>query len=308
MAKEQFSYPETVPLFRTLEDISQRSGVSRAQAFENTLQSNVCCLAAETMEPEYLDAIKDHTEGPVGKRGVDLMAKFFGQLIESMSRTDKDLLGDLFQSSISYGEHGLFLTPEQISTLMAKLTINDLDEGEDGRPLRIHDPCGGTGRMLLAASVENPRAELVGMDVDPRCALIMDINFGLRGKYGWVICGNSLSREVRFVHRIGSFFHEGPNGRRRGVVRAIPPEQCPVLPEITQATRTDLFDRVGDSTIDPQELEANSFAIIEVPQWFARLEPKLAALDRDEPAVVEERSEQVTRRPEDPPPKQQELF
>ena len=123
MPKEQFLYPETRPLLATLEDISHTSGVSRAQAFENTLQAIVCAGAAETMEPDYFEAIKDHTKGPVGKRGVDLMGKFMGQLINAMSRTNQDILGDLFQSSISYGENGLFLTPEDVCTLMAKMTV-----------------------------------------------------------------------------------------------------------------------------------------------------------------------------------------
>jgi len=48
--------------------------------------------------------------------------------------------------------------------------------------------------------------------------------------------------------------------------------------------------------------------IIDVPQWLSRLEPKLAAADRDEPAVVEERSERVRPSPDDPPAKQQRLF
>ena len=48
--------------------------------------------------------------------------------------------------------------------------------------------------------------------------------------------------------------------------------------------------------------------IIEVPEWLARLEPRLAALERDEPAVNAEPSEPETPKTDDPPAKQQELF
>lgn len=49
-------------------------------------------------------------------------------------------------------------------------------------------------------------------------------------------------------------------------------------------------------------------SIIEVPQWLARLEPKLAAFDGDELAEGKEQSETLRPNPDDPPPKQQELF
>lgn len=84
------------------------------------------------------------------------------------------------------------------------------------RPIYVHDCCCGTGRMLLAASDVNPHVELVGQDIDSRRAKITAINMGLRGRYGWVVCGNALSGEKQFAYRIGSFFHESPNGHQRG--------------------------------------------------------------------------------------------
>ena len=98
--------------------------------------------------------------------------------------------------------------------------------------------------MLLAASAVNPRAELVGVDIDARCAKITAVNLGLRSKYGWVICGNSLSGQMQFAYRIGHFYHEGPNGRRRGVIRDVPPEETPVPVIATRLRResADLFE------------------------------------------------------------------
>ena len=209
MAKEFFAHSDTRQLFNTVEDISRRSGVSRGQAFEDLLRASTAALAAETMEPEYFDAIKAHTDGPKGKRGVDLFPVFLGQLVDAMSRTDADVLGDLFQGSISYGENGLYLTPQAIARLLAQMTVDPAQRTADGNVPVICDPCCGTGILLTEAGKANPHAELVGQDIDARCARITAINLGLRGKYGWVICGNSLSREVQFVYRIGSFFHEG---------------------------------------------------------------------------------------------------
>ena len=114
MAKEFFAFPDTRQFFNTLEDISHRSGVSRGKAFEDVIRASVAALAAETMEPEYFEAIKAHTVGDKGKRGVDLIPKFFAQAVDAMSHRDNDVLGDLFQGAVSYGENGLYLTPQAV--------------------------------------------------------------------------------------------------------------------------------------------------------------------------------------------------
>ncbi|MFH1300061.1 MAG: N-6 DNA methylase, partial [Planctomycetota bacterium] len=280
MAKEQFFYSHTRQLFSTLESVSQRSGVSRGKAFEDLLQACVAALAAETMEPAYFEAIKAHLEGSQGKRGVDLFPKFLAQLIEGMSKQDQDLLGDLFEGSISYGEKGQFLTPESVSQLLANLTIDAEGKADDNQTQTINDPCCGTGRMLLKAGEINPKAELVGQDIDARCVRITALNLGLRGKYGYVICGNSLTLESKFSYRIGSFYHESSNGRRRGVIRNIPLEQAPVpfVSDKTRKTTQDLFAHEAEAPIIVKEQEVPQ-NIIEVPQWLFRLEQRMDNVD-----------------------------
>ncbi|MEX1096282.1 MAG: N-6 DNA methylase [Planctomycetales bacterium] len=275
MAKEFFAHTETRQLFQTVEDVCRRSSVSRGQAFEDLLRASVAALAAETMEEDYLDAIKAHTAGAKGKRGVDLFPEFFAQLVEAMNGNDADILGDLFQGAISYGENGLYLTPPAVSRLMAALTVGPEVSDPDGAAPLIHDPCCGTGILLMDAGQASPRAELVGQDIDPRCARITSINLGLRGKYGWVICGNTLSREVQFVYRIANFFHEGPNGRRRGVIRQVPAEACPLLPEIMRGTRQDVRERLESTTEPAAPAESMPPRIIEVPQWLWWLEQRM---------------------------------
>ncbi len=231
------------------------------------------------MEPEYLDAIKDHIKGEPGKRSVDLFAKFFAQTVNAISETDHDVLGDLFQTSISHGENAFFMTPQPIAELMSTLSLGP-DTNAEQEPTSISDPCCGTGIMLIEAGKQHENAELVGQDVDARCARVSAINLGLRGKYGWIICGNSLSRDVRFVYRIGSFFHEGPNGRRRGVIREVPPEQCPVLPELSQQTRQDLFETLEQS--DDSKPQNINLGVLEVPRWLYRLERQLVSSPTNE--------------------------
>jgi len=310
MAKEHFFHSATQPLFKKLEQLAQRSGVSRGQAFEDWLIAMTAALAAETMEDEYMSMIERHKKGKKGQRGADLMAEMFGSLIEAMSREESDILGDLFQGAVSYGENSLYVTPASVAALMSQLAMESIDDNEGDRdPPLISDPCCGTGMLLLEAAKRSPDSELCGQDIDPRCVKITSINLGLRGCYGWVVCGNTLSCETQFAYRVGSFFNETPNGLRRGVIRDVAPEETPV-PVIARRMRnetTDLFNAEKEDV----EPEIKLPTIIEVPQWLARLEPKLAALERDETAVEQEPSEPIQQRADDtsrPPQQQRELF
>jgi type I restriction-modification system DNA methylase subunit len=140
IAREQFSQPAAESLFKKLEQLSHRSGVSRGVAFEDWLTAMVCALAAETKEGEYLAMIERHKEGKAGKRGCDLMGQMFGELVNAMSESEADILGDLFQGAITYGEAGQYFTPESITKLLAQMSIDPDARPENGRPILINDP------------------------------------------------------------------------------------------------------------------------------------------------------------------------
>ena len=91
LAKESFSYPETTSLFKQLEEVSRRSSVSRAQAFEDFLHVTVCALGHPRMEDEYLQTVERHKDGGKGKRGIDTLVKMFANLINITTETDIDL-------------------------------------------------------------------------------------------------------------------------------------------------------------------------------------------------------------------------
>ncbi|QDT64075.1 N-6 DNA methylase [Calycomorphotria hydatis] len=274
----------------------------------------MAALGAETMEAEYFEAIEGHCAGTLPHRSVDLFPQFFAQVVDAISETDDDVLGDLFQGGISYGENGLYLTPRPVAELMARTTIPD--DYDEKKPLMISDPCCGTGILLIEAGKLAPNSELVGQDIDPRCARITALNLGLRGKYGWVICGNTLSRDVQFVYRIADFIHEGPNGFRRGVIRSIPPEECPVLPELRKQLREDLFEAVEAEDQPETDRDQHALELVEVPQWLARLE-RLFVLEKAEVDEKEEEAQIIPRKVEstqqfpkakEGPLSQQELF
>jgi hypothetical protein len=130
----------------------------------------------------------------------------------------KDVLGDLFQGAITYGEAGQFLTPDSITRLMAQLSTADV-QSEPGHTPTVCDPCCGSGRMLLAVAEQNRHWQFVGQDVDLRCVRMTAINLALRNLYGYVIHGNSLGLEKKLVYRTGF--------NLCGFIRELPVEECP---------------------------------------------------------------------------------
>lgn len=306
MAKEHFFHSQTQTLFKKLEELSRRSGVSRGQAFEDWLTAMVCALAAETKEAEYLAMVERHRDGKHGERGIDLMGRMFGELVCMMDEDDGDILGDLFEGCITYGENGQYLTPEALAHFMGLLSVDADARPTREAPVYVNDACCGSGRMLLEAANINPHVELVGQDIDARCVKITAINLGLRSRYGWVICGNSLTNQVNFVYRVGSFYNETPQGVRRGVIREVPLTEAPV--SMAAATRRNVGDVLSGDKADDAPAAAVVPTIIEVPRWLARLEPRLAAANRENSDVTAADSEPPVSQAADDSRKQQSLF
>ena len=99
----------------------------------------------------------------------------FGHLVSATEETRADILGDLFQGSITYGERGQFMTPESICEMMAAMSLPQEQTDLDARRT-VNDPCCGSGRMLLASAKIQPNWHFVGQDVDLRCTRMTAIN------------------------------------------------------------------------------------------------------------------------------------
>jgi type I restriction-modification system DNA methylase subunit len=217
VGKEQFAHRETQELLKMLDQVAGKVG-SRGQVFEDFLTMTVCALAGGTMEDEYLATIHKYCDGEKGKRPVDRLAEAFGALVKIMEETRADILGDLFQGAITYGERGQLFTPQPICDLMAQLNA---DEGPSlGKS--VCDPCCGSGRMLLAMAKLKPFAKFVGQDSDLRCVKITAINLALHNLYGHVIWGNSLTNERKLVYETGF------NGK--GVIRRLSDDELKSAP------------------------------------------------------------------------------
>ena len=123
----------------------------------------VCALSGGQMEEEYLSLVKQYANGEKGRRAIDAFPDAVADLIVAMTKTRKDILGDIYQGAISYGHNGQFFTPEPVCEAMARMSMGQGAE-------RIVDACCGSGRLLLAAADVNPYAEFYGQDIDLRRA------------------------------------------------------------------------------------------------------------------------------------------
>ena len=130
-----------------------------------------------------------------------------------------DVLGDLFQGSITYGENGQFFSPPAITRMMGQMTVGEVPEDERQQVKSVYDPACGSGRMLLAVAEQCPHWLFVGKDTDLRCVRLAAVNLALRNLYGYVIHGNSLTGEEWLVYRTGF------NGL--GFIQELKPDECP---------------------------------------------------------------------------------
>lgn len=85
---------------------------------------------------------------------------------------DRDVFGDAYSECIGKNLHsgtGYFPTPMSVCQLIARMTLAEADLFST-----VHDPCVGSGRMLLPAS--NKSLFLSGMDINPVCIRMTLVN------------------------------------------------------------------------------------------------------------------------------------
>ena len=222
MAKEFFTIAASKDVLGYIDEAGRKAGFARGQAFEDFLLMYRCNLAGATMEDEYLQAVhKGYEKGRPGKRGIDAMTKAGQAVTAFMTENDEDILGDIFQGGITYGEGGQYFTPESVVQMMAALSIGDVEDPHHVKT--VCDPACGSGRFLISIGAKHRHWEFTGQDIDHRCVQMTAINMGLRGMHGYAVWQNTLTLEVHRVYKIGLHIR----GPRPGVIRDLPIDQSP---------------------------------------------------------------------------------
>ena len=134
--------------------------------------------------------------------------KAVGLLMQETLESKKDVLGEIFQAQITYGEHGQFFTPEHITDCMAQIVMPE--ECPNDKPETMMDPCCGSGRFILSAAKTNPNCYFIGQDIDERCCKMAAINMFIFNLEGEIRCGDSLANRIDKVWKIkkGGFIYE----------------------------------------------------------------------------------------------------
>lgn len=126
---------------------------------------------------------------------------------ELKSKEWYDVLGELYMTYISSSgkkqANGQFFTPMHICDFMTKIVA----PGEHTSESVLDNACG-SGRMLLAAHIENPRNYCCGQDLDRMCCLMAVCNFIIHGVNGEVVWGNSLDpSDYRYGWRVNEMLN-----------------------------------------------------------------------------------------------------
>jgi len=105
-----------------------------------------------------------------------------------------DVLGEFYEQNLYNKGASQYFTPWPVCSFMAKVNTGPIDAYATREPLRILDPCCGSGRLLLASAKENgPDHEYYGIDIDDTCVKMTAINMFLNGVFhSEVMCGDAL--------------------------------------------------------------------------------------------------------------------
>ena len=153
---------------------------------------------------------------------------------EICQRPGQDILGELYMAKVSFGEHGQFFTPIEITDMTARMVSSEKISGET-----VSDPCCGSGRFFLSMAKRNKNAHFYGIDVSQICAKMTAVNMWLFDLHADIYHGNSLSRELFTLWKIrtGGFLYES------AVEQTTPALPEPVKTQLqAQAKQQQLFD------------------------------------------------------------------
>ena len=191
---------------KTIETIS-RTKSSVVTVFSDFVRIAACAVACQTREDEYFEVIRRYA-----KEEQRELANAFAYLVDEMEdHPFCDVLGEYYQiiaSKASRDGRGEFFTPEAISELMARISLNAEEVIEKGNPITLGEPtCGAGGMILQVAKQLSPERtgleesyvdllRVTAQDISPVACDMTYINTSLWGIPARVLLGNTLTNEV----------------------------------------------------------------------------------------------------------------
>jgi hypothetical protein len=187
----------TTSTWRIWDDLMFMGAATIAQTFE----------WSQGREDEYLRRINQYD-----KKAQALFPQMFAEIVLALQQEGcADVLGDMYMElELSNHWKGQYFTPDCVCRMMSKITCGDTAELiETQGVISVHDPCCGSGVMLIAFANEcleqginyQRKVLFVGQDIDPVVARMCYIQMSLLSMPGYVIIGNSLLYPPLVNHR-----------------------------------------------------------------------------------------------------------
>lgn len=157
-------------------------------------------------EDGYMQVVNKYKENeirPQGQRPCDYFANAWGMLLKETKEYGHDILGEMYESQISLGEHGQFFTPVHITDMMTQMV-----GAKDGET--VCDPCCGSGRFFISMAKLKKDLHFTGVDLAPICVKMTALNMWLFDLNADIYHGNSVSTQMFQVWKIrkGGFLYE----------------------------------------------------------------------------------------------------
>jgi type I restriction-modification system DNA methylase subunit len=160
--------------------------------------------AYQRLENCYLERVQKYDSN-----ALKVFADLFGIVQIALSEEKTDFLGQLHQElEVSFQkDKGQFFTPYSVAKMTAQLTMTKeflQDIIAKNGYITVGEPAVGAGSLLIAAAevIEelgyDPRKHMYfeGVDIDQLCCDMAYIQMSVMGIPGFIIHGNSLSRET----------------------------------------------------------------------------------------------------------------
>jgi len=202
MSKSQIDVDRVLDPLREIE----RRGHNRYNVFRDWVELMLYSLQRKD-EPylEILEGYDDNRDYEKGDRSADHFSTAFGELMELMGETNRELLGVCYEEfgmqNDAFGQH---FTPANVSAAMAEIQLT-ADDTDPEPPITIADPACGSGRLLvLAARRHDQQTICFGQDKDLLCCKMTALNFCFFQMDGVVVYGDSLKVEKRRAWRTRS--------------------------------------------------------------------------------------------------------
>lgn len=208
---------------KIIEDLS-RTKSSPVTVFSDFVRMAACAVACQTREEEYLE-----TAGRYSRDELEGIAKAFACLVSEMQTNPyTDLLGEYYQtvqSKSGRDSKGEFFTPPEISSMIARISVDVDAVLSEGKPITINEPASGSGGIILkVAELFAPTDKgspshidllrVTAQDISPVSCDMCYVNTTLWGIPAKIIWGNTLAREQKKVWKNLHWIRVGEDGRQ----------------------------------------------------------------------------------------------